>query len=171
MGFSYSTLAVYFAYVHSFVVSAKPSLQAEIFTQPPLLQWSMLTNGGWRIELGKRKVRPPVLQTPAHIHGQHITYQVWRSSSCRVFCHRPFCKTHSAPQVFYRHGVAGAVLRPPLSLNNSLSESYFKTLSLPNCKSQGAKILRERSPFTMCHMSLVMCPVSHVICKVSYVSI
>ena len=42
--------------------------------------------------------------------------------------------------------------------------NIFKLLSLPNRKSWGAAILRERSPPppVMCHMSHVTCHMSHV---------
>ena len=40
----------------------------------------------------------------------------------------------------------------------------FKTLSIPNSKSWGAKILRECSTPTMWHMSCVTCYVSRVTC-------
>ena len=48
--------------------------------------------------------------------------------------------------------------------------NIFKTLSIPNRKSQGAEILRQCSSHTMCHVSCVMCHLSLVTCHVSYVT-
>ena len=42
-----------------------------------------------------------------------------------------------------------------------------KTMSIPNCKSQGYKIFREFSNVTMSHMSGVTCNVAHVMCHMS----
>ena len=67
--------------------------------------------------------------------------------------------------VFNRPGIAGGVLHTPLWFINSLI--YFPfidwvILSIPNHTSGGAEVLRECSPLTMCHISLVPCHVSRV---------
>jgi hypothetical protein len=60
-------------------------------------------------------------------------------------------------------GVAGVVLKSPLSLtdsliNSSISSNISRTLSIPNQKSYRAEILRECLSITMCHVSgIVQC--------------
>ena len=63
---------------------------------------------------------------------------------------------HPAQPCFAQPGGVRNKLIHSLSM---LSFRIFKTLSIPNCKSWGAKILRECSPPTMCHMSCVTCHV------------
>ena len=62
--------------------------------------------------------------------------------------------------IFNRPGVAGAVLQTPLYLIKYyiqliiICENIFKTLYIPNCKSQGAEMLREcLPPCVICQVS------------------
>ena len=74
---------------------------------------------------------------------------------------------------FNRPGVAGAILQTPLIFFDLLTDSLilceniFNKHSLPNRKSSGTDILRERSPPLTCHVSCVTCHMSHVTCHVS----
>ena len=75
--------------------------------------------------------------------------------------------------IINRPDVARAVLQTPvlfINYNGIICGNIFKTLSLPNCKSQGAEIENVHPPLCVtCHMSCVTCHVSCVTCQQSHV--
>ena len=69
-----------------------------------------------------------------------------------------WCSRGSSTNTFVIHQVIQSVI---------LLFRIFKTLSIPNREIWRAKLLKECSPPTMCHMSCVTCEVSGVRCRVS----
>ena len=89
------------------------------------------------------------------------------------------CITTYLKSVINRPCVAGAVLQTLLLLIHSFIHSFsqsvilflqtFKTSENSNRKSEGAEILRDWSPSTICRMSCVMCQMSRITSHVSCV--